>query len=144
MEQNFLIEEMKKNHINEVIELWKETEGIHLHENGEDNADGISMFIDRNKGLSFVAKNNKDEIIGTILCGNDGRRGYIHHLAVKKNNRNNGIAKELVNRALQNLQYAGIKKAALFVLKDNNDAQSFYKHIGWNQEEIINIYSKIL
>jgi ribosomal protein S18 acetylase RimI-like enzyme len=144
MKKNLIIEEMEEKHINDVLILWKNTEGIHLHENGEDNINGIITFINRNPGLSFIVKNIKNEIVGTILCGHDGRRGYIHHLAVDKKHRKMGIAKEMINKSLERLKLLGIKKAALFVLKDNANAQLFYEYNCWKREEIVNVYSKII
>ena len=75
MESNLFIEEMEEKHINDVINLWKNTEGISLHENGEDSINGIITFINRNPGLSFIVKNMGNEIVGSLLCGHDGRRG---------------------------------------------------------------------
>ena len=144
MENNLIIEEMEEKHINDVINLWKNTEGIYLHENGEDSISGINIFINRNPGLSFIVKNIKNEIVGSLLCGHDGRRGYIHHLAVDNKYRKVGIAKEMIYRSLEKLKSLGIKKVALFVLKDNIDAQLFYEHNCWKKEDIVNVYSKIL
>jgi len=135
---------MEEKHINDVINLWKNTEGIYLHENGEDSISGINIFINRNPGLSFIVKNIKNEIVGSLLCGHDGRRGYIHHLAVDNKYRKVGIAKEMIYRSLEKLKSLGIKKVALFVLKDNIDAQLFYEHNCWKKEDIVNVYSKIL
>ena len=144
MESNLIIEEMEEKHINDVINLWKNTEGISLHENGEDNICGINIFINRNPGLSFIVKNIKNEIVGSLLCGHDGRRGYIHHLAVDNKYRKMGIAKEMIYKSLEKLKTLSIKKVALFVLKDNINAQLFYEHNCWEKEDIVNVYSKIL
>ena len=144
MEGDLFIEEMEEKHINDVINLWKNTEGVYLHENGEDNINGIITFINRNPGLSFIAKNIKNEIVGSLLCGHDGRRGYIHHLAVDTKYRKMGIAKEMINKSLEKLKSLNIKKVALFVLKDNINAQLFYEHNRWKKEDIVNVYSKIL
>ena len=139
-----IIEEMEEKHINDVINLWKNTEGIYLHENGEDSVNGIITFINRNPGLSFIANNIKNEIVASILCGHDGRRGYIHHLAVDNRYRKMGIAKAMMNKSLEELKSLNIKKVALFVLKDNINAQLFYEHNCWKKEDIVNVYSRIL
>ena len=144
MENNLIIEEMEEKHINDVINLWKNTEGIYLHENGEDSISGINIFINRNPGLSFIVKNIKNEIVGSLLCGHDGRRGYIHHLAVDNRYRKMGIAKAMMNKSLEELKSLNIKKVALFVLKDNINAQLFYEHNCWKKEDIVNVYSRIL
>ena len=55
-----------------------------------------------------------------------------------------GIAKEMINKSLEKLKLLNIKKVALFILKDNIDAQLFYEHNCWEKEETVNVYSKIL
>ena len=77
---------------------------------------------------------HENRIIATIKCSHDGRRGYIHHLAVKKEFREKGIAKELVNKCIKNLQEKGIKKYRVFVLDSNKEAMDFWKHIGFEEQ----------
>lgn len=76
------IREMGVGDYDSVIYLWRNTEGIGLSE--ADTKDNILQSLLRNPGLSFVAHKD-NEIIGAVLCGNDGRRGYVHHPAQKKN-----------------------------------------------------------
>jgi len=104
----------------------------------------ICSLKNRNPGLSLIAKNIKNEIIGSFLCGHDGRRGYIHHLAVDNKYRKMGIANEMLNKSLEKLKLLDIKKVALFVLKDNINAQLFYEHNCWKKEDIVDVYSKLL
>lgn len=61
--------------------LWKRTEGIGLSQ--ADEPRNIASFLARNPGLSFVAE-EEGKIVGAVLCGSDGRRGFLHHLAVEK------------------------------------------------------------
>jgi len=140
----FNFAEMKKEHINKVLDLWKNTEGIYLHKNGEDTEQGINIFLDRNPGFSFIAINDKNEIIGALLCGHDGRRGLIHHLAVNKNYRKQGVANKLLNLSINKLKKINIKKVMLFVLKDRPEAQEFYKHNKWLNEDIVLLFTKII
>lgn len=74
-----LIREMSIYDYEMMLELWKQTPGIGL--SNADSKDNIGLFFERNSGLSFVCEIER-KIIGTVLCGHDGRRGYIYHLAV--------------------------------------------------------------
>ncbi|HIC90022.1 MAG TPA: GNAT family N-acetyltransferase, partial [Anaerolineae bacterium] len=88
--------------------------------------------LDRNPGFSFVARDGR-LLVGAILCGHDGRRGYIHHLAVYRRHRHKGIGRELVERSLHALKRVGIRKCHIFVFSDNQEAIAFWKHIGWTE-----------
>lgn len=132
-----------KEDCQEVLDLWSNIPGIHLHNNGEDSIDGITAYLERNPGFSFVAKHNY-KIIGAIMCGHDGRRGFIHHLAVDTKFRKSGIGRTLLQMSLEQLQKINIKKCALFVLKENTTGESFYKSLQWHEEDIVKIYAKVL
>ena len=123
--------------------FWKCLDGVHLHNNGEETVEEISKYLDRNPGLSYVAVSNGN-IVGAILCGHDGRRGYMNHLGVSQQYRNCGIGKHLIKLAEEQLKKIGIKKEALFVLCENKAAQSFYEHICWKEESMIKVYGKLI
>ncbi len=123
-----LIQEMSIQDYDEVRALWQESEGIELSE--VDSRKDITRFLERNPGLSFVAREN-EQIVGAVLCSHDGRRGYIDQLAVRKSHRRQGIGKGLVDRCLYNLMRSGIHRWHLFVLKDNQEAIAFWKKLGW-------------
>ena len=124
------IQEMTLQDYDEVRALWEESEGIKLSE--VDSKDAIDHFLDHNPGLSFVARDDK-KLVGAVLCGHDGRRGYIDHLAVRKSHRRQGIGSALVTRCVYNLMRIGIRKWHLFVLEDNQPAIAFWKELGWAQ-----------
>lgn len=132
---------MQDRDINAVLLFWKTVEGVHLHSNGEETYDAICSYLQRNPKLSFVAVCDS-EIVGAVMCGHDGRRGYLNHLGVSAEYRRNGIAKQLLARVERELMNAGIKKEALFVLCDNTAAQAFYEHLGWKEETIVKVYAK--
>ncbi len=134
---------MQKQDISKALELWQNSDGVHLHSNGEESCEGISRYLERNPGFSFVAV-CQDKIIGAVMCGHDGRRGFINHLAVTAEHRHRGIGKKLISLAEEQLSGAGIKKEALFVLCENENAQKFYEHIGWREETAVKTYSKLL
>ena len=132
-----------KEDCKDVLEFWANIPGIFLHKNGEDTIDGLSTFLERNPGCSYIAKYN-NKIIGAIMCGHDGRRGLIHHLAVDVQHRRFGIGKKLMQMSLEQLQAIGIKKCALFVIKGNDVGEAFYKSMQWKEEDIVKIYARVL
>jgi ribosomal protein S18 acetylase RimI-like enzyme len=125
---NARIQEMTIQDYDEVRALWEESDGIKLTE--VDSKDIIANFLNRNPGLSFVARDDK-QLVGAVLCSHDGRRGYIDHLAVRKTHRRQGIGSALVTRCIFNLMRIGIRKWHLFVLENNEDAIAFWKELGW-------------
>jgi N-acetylglutamate synthase len=132
--------EMKLEDYEEIYSLWKTTEGIGLHDYC-DSKEGIANYLKRNPGLSFVARDNY-KIIGTVLCGHDGRRGYLHHLAVAPGHRRKGIGKTLAETVLEQLRSLGIRKCHLFVFSENDNAQEFWQKIGWKNRTDLKIMSK--
>ncbi|MDO5560898.1 MAG: GNAT family N-acetyltransferase [Oscillospiraceae bacterium] len=135
--------EMTKNNIKEALEFWAGVPGVHLHDNGEDTYEGILLYLERNPGFSFIAESD-GEIAGAVLCGHDGRRGFINHLAVGTSYRHQGIGRHLVDLTLDRLKNNNITKCALFVIKENTSGQEFYKAIDFSQENIVNVFSKVL
>jgi len=112
-----------------VIALWRRTEGVGLNES--DTRRAITAFLRRNPRLSFVAEKD-GQIIGAVLCGHDGRRGYLHHLAVSKRHRRRGIGQRLVNTCLAKLRKAGIQKCNIFIFANNAAGMKFWAHNGWS------------
>jgi len=112
----------------QVVELWRRTDGIVLSDT--DEKESMYRFLSRNPGLSLVAEIN-DEVIGAILCSHDGRRGYLHHLAVDKRHRRQGLGSELVQQCLTLLQREGIVKCNVFILERNERGIAFWKHNGF-------------
>lgn len=124
----------------EVFSLWKNTEGMGLHSD-TDSKKGILRYLKRNPGMSFVARDN-GKIVGTVLCGYDGRRGYLFHLAVDKACRKQGVGKAIVNRALSKLASIGITKCLIFVFAKNRTGRKFWKRTGWTQRPDIIMMTK--
>ena len=112
-----------------VIALWRRTEGVGLNES--DTRRAIAAYLRRNPRLSFVAEQG-GRIIGAVLCGHDGRRGYLHHLAVAGRHRKRGIGRQLVNACLAKLRKAGIPKCNIFIFANNAAGMKFWTHIGWS------------
>lgn len=118
---------------NEVYKLWLSCAGMGLNDIDDSRA-GIEKFLKRNPETCFVAEEN-GEIIGVIMVGNDGRRGYIYHTAVSPKERGRGIATRLVDRALSSLKKLGIIKVALVVFNKNEKGNSFWEQRGFVKRE---------
>lgn len=120
--------EMTEADYDDVFAFWTGQPGVGLNES--DGRQQITHFLHRNDGLSLVAR-DKGKVVAAILCGHDGRRGYLHHLAVATSHRGQGIGKSLVQRCLQSLGQVGIPKCNVFVFDDNSDGQGFWLAAGF-------------
>lgn len=96
----------------------------------DDSREALAVYLERNPGLSFVAEMD-GRIIGCVMCGHDGRRGYLQHLAVASGFRRQGIGSRLVHACLDKLRESGITKTHIFVLADNRDGLRFWEGGGW-------------
>jgi len=131
--------EMTIGDYQEVFKLWSGTEGMGLSDS--DSEEEIEKYLARNPGHSFVCEQD-GRIVGTVLCGHDGRRGYIYHVAVSDEHRGQGLARMLVSQALDSLRDAGIRKCHLMVFGSNLAGREFWEHIGWQRRDDLLIYSK--
>jgi len=113
-----------------VLALWERSEGVGLGES--DSQEGVAGFLRRNPGLSAVAESSGGEIVGAVLCGHDGRRGYLHHLAVDAAHRGRGIGRRLVAHCFSGLANAKIPKCNIFVFRESPAAVAFWTHNGWS------------
>ncbi len=107
--------------------LWEASEGVGL--DASDSRERIEAFLQRNPGLSAVAEVD-GTIIGAVLCGHDGRRGLIYHLAVARAHRRQGMGAALVGASLAALRSAGIRKCHVLVFADNHAANQFWRRQG--------------
>ena len=120
---------MTINDYEEIYALWLSCKGMGLN-NLDDSKEGIEKFLKRNPETCFVAETD-NKIVGVILMGNDGRRGYIYHTAVHLDYRNLKIATQLVNKAMLALETIGIHKVALVVFEDNIVGNAFWEKMGF-------------
>ena len=132
--------EMEISDYGKVITLWQEAEGVRLRD--ADSLAGIEKYLIRNPRMSFVSEANGN-IIGTIMSGHDGKRGYIQHLAVHSSHRHSGIASELLSLCLISIEKAGIVKSHIHVLSDNELAKQYWRNRGWIKRSDIEVYSYI-
>ena len=111
-----------------VVELWRGINEIVLSDT--DEKEPMLRFLSRNPNLSLVAETD-GEVVGAVLCSHDGRRGYLHHLAVDKRCRRQGIGSALVQQCLSLLHREGIVKCNIFVLEHNENGVAFWEHNGF-------------
>ena len=122
----------------EIIQLWQNSPGIGLSD--ADSQLNISKFLKQNPGLSYVSRVD-GVLAGAVLCGTDGRRGYLYHLAVSTTYRRLGIGKILVGKVLTELRKQNIEKCHIFVIANNLEGEEFWKRIGWQKRDDIFVMS---
>ncbi len=110
------------------LQLWRRVEGLEIAEG--DDRESVAQFLVRNPGLSRVAVDGS-AVIGVVLCGHDGRRGHIYHLAVDPAYRGCGLGKRLVDECLERLLTAGVVRAIILVADNNFGGAEFWKRAGW-------------
>ena len=113
----------------QVYSLWLNTPNMGLN-NLDDSKEGIARYLARNPESCFVAEKDS-RIIGVILSGHDGRRGFIHHVAVDKDEQRQGIGAALVDTAMSALESEGINKVALVVFRYNEGGNAFWEKLGF-------------
>ncbi len=133
------IVEMKISNYQDIFKLWTSTPGMGLR-NLDVSKEGIDKFLRRNPTTNFIAEED-GKIVGSILCGHDGRRGYVYHTAVDMRYRGKGIGKKLVNSVINALKCEGINKAALVVFTNNEVGNGFWRSMGWEKREDLNYYN---
>lgn len=112
------------------IELWQRVEGLDIAEG--DDKESIRRFLGQNRGLSRVATDGL-QMVGAALCGHDGRRGYIYHLAVDPKYQGRGLGKRLANECVDGLRRSGLQRAIIMVADDNPRGREFWKRCGWEE-----------
>ncbi len=124
----------------DIIGLMTNTPGISLR--GADSRESTKRYLLRNPSLSFVAE-CEGKVVGCVMSGHDGRRGYMQHLVVLPAYRNYGIGVGLVERCLQALEDVGILKTHIEVLRTNDEGMKFWERRGWQQRVDIHRYSLV-
>lgn len=121
-----------------VYALWKSIKRFGIR-SVDDSREGIEAFLRRNPTTSVVAVEN-GEVIGSILCGYDGRYGYMYHVCVKESFRRRGIGKQMVVFCMRALQELHINKIALIAFTSNDAGNAFWHKIGWKYRQDLNYY----
>ena len=130
MSDNIKTREFSINDYDAALELWQRVEGLEIAEG--DDRESVAFFLARNSGLSRVATDGT-AIVGVALCGHDGRRGYIYHLAIDPAYQARGLGKRLMDECLDGLRRTGLKRALILVADDNPRGRKFWRRYGWEE-----------
>ena len=135
-----IIRQMDIEDYEKVSQLWNETFGkaVSLE---FDSSSRIDTYLKRNPKMSTVALFH-DDIIGTVLCGHDGRRGTIYHVSISEEHRGKGIAKRMVERSISCLKEEGIDNSVLFAHTYNTNAIKYWEKNGWIPSPDVLYHSK--
>jgi ribosomal protein S18 acetylase RimI-like enzyme len=112
------------------VALWCEIDSVEICEG--DSREEVAEYLKRNPGLSRVAEAD-GKIVGAVMCGHDGRRGWIYHLAVAPEYRGRGVGKTLLDDCVRGLQEAGLKRAIILVEGQNAAGHRFWLREGWEE-----------
>jgi ribosomal protein S18 acetylase RimI-like enzyme len=123
-----------------VVELMEQTPGVSFRD--ADSRESTNRYLQRNPGLSFVCEVDR-QLVGCIMSGHDGRRGYLQHLVVLPTHRRQGIANALVESCLTELESLGILKSHIDVFKTNALASAYWETQGWKLRTDIHRYSLV-
>ena len=135
-----MIRNMTMDDYDMVFELWANTGNMGLR-SLDDSRDGVGAFLKRNPETCFVALDGST-VVGSILCGHDGRRGYIYHTVVRDEYRGRGIGSALVDATVAALQREGITRVCLNVMERSDAGKRFWINRGWEKKEFLGFYSR--
>lgn len=135
----FVLRAMKPGDYGTVLALWRKSRGLGLGES--DTRRAIAAYLKRNRNLSCVAEIG-GRLVGAVLCGHDGRRGYLHHLAVAAGCRRRGIGRALVAGCLDRLRALGISKCNIFLFTANTAGRAFWLREGWTGRKDLLVMQK--
>ena len=133
-----LIREMTIEDYEEVFAMWQTTSKRALSK--ADEKGQIERYLRRNAGMSQVAVVD-GKIVGTVLAGHDGRRGFIHHMAVMPEYRRRQIGHSLAKKAIEKIKAEGIDKTHIFCYQNNELGQSFWRDFGFKKRDDVFVYS---
>ncbi|MFW2490199.1 GNAT family N-acetyltransferase [Clostridium chromiireducens] len=131
MNNGIVVQAMKELDIDQVLKLWSDIFGSSFLESSVTKSDLIG-YLKKNPETSSVACNGDGKVIGALLCGNDGVRGFIYHIAIYEEYRVNEINKSMLDRSLKKLKEVGIKTGFIFTQKYNHDTDVAFNSIGWD------------
>jgi ribosomal protein S18 acetylase RimI-like enzyme len=110
------------------IALWNSVDGVEVCEG--DSREEMAEYLKRNPGLSRVAEVD-GKIVGAALCGHDGRRGWIYHLAVANSHRRQKVGQLLLESCVNGLRAIGLRRAIILVAGDNPSGREFWRRNRW-------------
>ena len=126
----------------EVHALWLSIRGFGIRAL-DDSREDIARFIERNPATSVVARAD-GKVVGSILCGSDGRQGAFYHVCVAQEFRRRGIGTSMVGYCMQQLKLMGVNRVSLIAFTRNDAGNAFWKQIGWTRKTDVNYYEFVL
>ena len=136
------IREMPAQDYPQVFALWEHIHGFALR-SVDDSREYVERFLARNPHTSCVAVAG-EQVVGSILCGHDGRQGSFYHVCVSPDHRQQGIGKRMVRFCLAALAQEGISKVTLVAFNSNDVGNKFWQGIGWTPRQDFNSYEFLL
>ena len=125
------IEKFKIEYYDEVVKLWRKA-GIEV--GSSDTVDDVTRVLKRNPDLFLIGK-VKEKVIAVVIGTFDGRRGYVHHLAVDPDYQKTGLGKTIMEALIEQFRIKNIQKVHLFIEKSNKSVVKFYNNLGWDIRE---------
>ena len=132
---------MREEDYDDVRALWMTIRGFGIRAL-DDSREDVVRFIRRNPTTSVVARVD-GRIVGSILCGSDGRQGALYHVCVARAYRRRGIGTRMVGYCMEKLREMGINKVALIAFASNEVGNAFWTQIGWKRSDV-NYYEFLL
>ena len=134
------IREMTIKDYDKVYSLWEKTDIILKK---SDEKQEIDRMIKRNPYTCLVGL-IEGEIVSAVMGGFDGRRGYVHHLAVKPKLQGQGLGREMMEELMSRFQDLKVIKVHLFVEENNKEVKDFYRNIDFKERTDLTDFSKTI
>ncbi len=137
-----IIRKMTMEDYDEALEMWL-LAGRSGYRAREDSRAGIERFLLRNPDTSFIAEAD-GRVVGVLMCGHDGRRGYIYHTAIRDPSRSRTIGGALLEAMREAMKAGGISKVGLLVDTDNSEGTAFWERLGWTRRDDLIYYDRVI
>lgn len=121
------VREMLESEAERVVSLWHAA-GVTRPWNNPHKDIAFAMSADQ---ASILVAEDEDVLVGTVMVGEDGHRGWVYYVAADPQYRRQGVGRALMAAAEQWLQQRGIWKLNLLVRSDNVDVVGFYQRLGY-------------
>jgi N-acetylglutamate synthase len=122
------------------LQVWQQQAGVILR--ADDTPAVLQPLLITGQLRLFVAE-CEAVLVGAVLAGDDGRRGYLYHLAVTERKQGRGLGRALVEAALEDLATAGITRAHVFVQNAQLSARAFWERMGWQPRGDLVVYTHV-
>ena len=140
--EKLIIRPMTAADYDDVRALWLTIRGFGIRAL-DDSRDDVERFIRRNPTTSVVAIMD-GKVVGSILCGSDGRQGALYHVCVAREYRRRRIGTRMVGFCMHQLKIMGINRVSLIAFTRNDAGNAFWNRIGWTKKTDVNYYEFVL